>query len=222
MLFVGAQVAGVKVESVISRLMPFFLALVAVLLLVTFVPALSLWLPGLFGLPVADLHRHRHPFERQPMEQRYATSPEHVPGMDTDELRRRYLVETSSSTTRSASVYTHHDRVVLLGAMPGHRPDLVADLPGDPLASTSSSTARPGSSTSAAPGRSPSTAPRTTLGHGACLYVGRGAVDVVFASTDAGGAGPRVLPRLGTRAHRLPDDARRGRRRAPSASSATR
>lgn len=49
-LFVGAQVAGVKVESVISRLMPFFLALVAVLLLVTFVPALSLWLPGLFGL----------------------------------------------------------------------------------------------------------------------------------------------------------------------------
>ena len=49
-LFVGAQVAGVKVESVIGRLMPFFLALVAVLLLVTFVPALSLWLPGLFGL----------------------------------------------------------------------------------------------------------------------------------------------------------------------------
>ncbi|GEK23027.1 TRAP transporter large permease [Cellulomonas xylanilytica] len=49
-LFVGAQVAGVKVESVIARLMPFFIALVAVLLLVTFVPALSLWLPGLFGL----------------------------------------------------------------------------------------------------------------------------------------------------------------------------
>ena len=27
------------------------------------------------------------------MDQRYATSPEHVPGMDTAELRRRYLVQ---------------------------------------------------------------------------------------------------------------------------------
>ena len=49
-LFVGAQVAGVRIEPVIRHLMPFFLALVAVLFLVTFVPALSLWLPGLFGL----------------------------------------------------------------------------------------------------------------------------------------------------------------------------
>jgi TRAP-type C4-dicarboxylate transport system permease large subunit len=49
-LFVGAQVAGVKLESVIGKLMPFFLALIAVLFLVVFVPALSLWLPGLFGL----------------------------------------------------------------------------------------------------------------------------------------------------------------------------
>jgi tripartite ATP-independent transporter DctM subunit len=49
-LFVGAQVSEVRIEAVIRRLMPFFLALVAVLLLVTFVPALSLWLPGVFGL----------------------------------------------------------------------------------------------------------------------------------------------------------------------------
>jgi tripartite ATP-independent transporter DctM subunit len=49
-LFVGAQVAGVKIESVIGRLMPFFLVLVAVLFLVVFVPELSLWLPRMFGL----------------------------------------------------------------------------------------------------------------------------------------------------------------------------
>jgi len=49
-LFVGAQVAGVKLESVIGKLMPFFLALIAVLFLVVFVPELSLWLPRLFGL----------------------------------------------------------------------------------------------------------------------------------------------------------------------------
>jgi tripartite ATP-independent transporter DctM subunit len=49
-LFVGAQVSEVRVEAVIAKLMPFFLTLVAVLLLVTFVPELSLWLPRMFGL----------------------------------------------------------------------------------------------------------------------------------------------------------------------------
>jgi len=49
-LFVGAQVAGVKLEAVIARLMPFFLVLIGVLFLVVFVPELSLWLPRMFGL----------------------------------------------------------------------------------------------------------------------------------------------------------------------------
>lgn len=49
-LFVGAQVAGAKLESVISKLMPFFLVLIGVLFLVVFVPELSLWLPRLLGL----------------------------------------------------------------------------------------------------------------------------------------------------------------------------
>ncbi|PPF43644.1 hypothetical protein C5B85_13205 [Pseudoclavibacter sp. AY1F1] len=49
-LFVGAQVAGVRLEPVIIRLLPFLLALIVVLFLVVFVPQLSLWLPGLFGL----------------------------------------------------------------------------------------------------------------------------------------------------------------------------
>lgn len=49
-LFVGSQVAGVKIEAVIGRLMPFFLVLIAVLFLVVFVPELSLWLPRILGL----------------------------------------------------------------------------------------------------------------------------------------------------------------------------
>lgn len=49
-LFVGAQVAGARLEAVIARLMPFFLVLIAVLFLVVFVPELSLWLPRLTGL----------------------------------------------------------------------------------------------------------------------------------------------------------------------------
>lgn len=49
-LFVGAKIAGLRIEAVIRSLLPFFAVLVATLMLVTFVPALSLWLPRLAGL----------------------------------------------------------------------------------------------------------------------------------------------------------------------------
>ena len=49
-LFVGARTAGLKVEDVIRPLMPFFLALIAMLLVIQFVPALSMWLPQTLGL----------------------------------------------------------------------------------------------------------------------------------------------------------------------------
>jgi len=46
-LFVGAAVAKLPIERVVKALLPFFAALVLVLMAVTYVPALSLWLPGL-------------------------------------------------------------------------------------------------------------------------------------------------------------------------------
>lgn len=49
-LFVGCGVAEVGIAQVIRPLMPLFLAMVLALLVVTFVPALSLWLPALLGL----------------------------------------------------------------------------------------------------------------------------------------------------------------------------
>lgn len=49
-LFVGAKIAGLRIESVIRSLLPFFAALLVTLLLVTFAPALTLWLPELVGL----------------------------------------------------------------------------------------------------------------------------------------------------------------------------
>ncbi|PAP75388.1 TRAP transporter large permease [Rubrivirga marina] len=48
-LFVGVGVAGTTIERVIRPLLPMFLAMVIALVLITFVPALSLWLPRLFG-----------------------------------------------------------------------------------------------------------------------------------------------------------------------------
>ncbi|MCK9792881.1 TRAP transporter large permease [Isoptericola sp. 4D.3] len=49
-LFVGAKVSGMSIESVMRRLVPFFVGLVLLLLVVATTPALSLWLPGLLGL----------------------------------------------------------------------------------------------------------------------------------------------------------------------------
>jgi len=49
-LFVGAKVANLRIEDVIRRLVPFFLALVVVLVVVAFVPQLSTWLPTALGL----------------------------------------------------------------------------------------------------------------------------------------------------------------------------
>lgn len=49
-LFVGARVAGEKVERVIKPLMPFFIGLIIMLLIIQFVPELSLWLPRQAGL----------------------------------------------------------------------------------------------------------------------------------------------------------------------------
>ncbi len=49
-LFVGCGVAGVSIEKVIKPLIPFFVALIVVLMLITFIPDISLFLPRLFHL----------------------------------------------------------------------------------------------------------------------------------------------------------------------------
>ncbi|MFK5634823.1 MULTISPECIES: TRAP transporter large permease [unclassified Ornithinimicrobium] len=49
-LFVGAKVAGLRIEPVIAKLGWFLLALVIGLLIVVFVPWLSMWLPTTLGL----------------------------------------------------------------------------------------------------------------------------------------------------------------------------
>ncbi len=48
-LFVGVGVAGTTIQKVVKPLLPLFAAMLVALLLVTFVPELSLWLPGVFG-----------------------------------------------------------------------------------------------------------------------------------------------------------------------------
>ncbi len=50
LLFVGISIAGTTIEKMIKPLLPLFLAMIIILLFVTFWPDISLWLPRLFQL----------------------------------------------------------------------------------------------------------------------------------------------------------------------------
>lgn len=49
-LFTGCRVVGISIEGVIKTLLPFFAAIAVVLLLVTYIPVLSMGIPTLLGL----------------------------------------------------------------------------------------------------------------------------------------------------------------------------
>lgn len=49
-LFVGCSLAKQRLENVMKRLVPFFVAIFISLMLVTYIPALSEWLPTTLGL----------------------------------------------------------------------------------------------------------------------------------------------------------------------------
>lgn len=48
-LFVGCSVADTKLGQVVPKLIPLFIIMIITLMIVTMVPAISLWLPGLLG-----------------------------------------------------------------------------------------------------------------------------------------------------------------------------
>jgi 4-deoxy-L-threo-5-hexosulose-uronate ketol-isomerase len=115
------------------------------------------------------------------MEQRYATSPEQLPGMDTIEIRNRYLVPDLFRDGEVRAVYTHHDRVVLAGISPTtedialptfpeirsdfffeHREGGLVNVGGDGIVTVDDQEYK--------------------LTKGSCLYVGRGSRVVTLAS----------------------------------------
>lgn len=48
-LFIGCSVAKLKIQDLVKPLIPFYIAMFVVLLLVTFIPEISLWVPEFFG-----------------------------------------------------------------------------------------------------------------------------------------------------------------------------
>lgn len=135
------------------------------------------------------------------MDQRYATSPEHVRGADTEELRRRFLVQDLFADDEARAVHTHHDRVVLVGVVPATGP---LALPAFPELRSAHFFERreAGVVNVGGPGTVSVDGETHAVDRGAFLYVGRGARDVVLASTEpAGPDGPAAFYVFSAPAH---------------------
>ena len=49
-LFVASAVSKQKIETVVKAMLPFYAMLLVILAMVTYIPAISLWLPGMLGM----------------------------------------------------------------------------------------------------------------------------------------------------------------------------
>ena len=119
-----------------------------------------------------------------PVDIRHATSPSEIPTMDTDALRERFLVADLFKPGDVTLTYSHHDRVVLVGAMPTDAPlDLVA--PPELRAEHFLERREIGFVNVGDAGTITVDGTVHELDHGACLYVGRGSEQVSLASAQA-------------------------------------
>jgi 4-deoxy-L-threo-5-hexosulose-uronate ketol-isomerase len=119
---------------------------------------------------------------------RYATSPGQLAQLDNEALRTRFLVTELFADDQVKAMYSHHDRVILIGAEPHanalelrsfpeirsdeffqHREAGIVNVGGAGVVSVGSRSYE--------------------MEHGACLYVGRGSEVVTLASIDPEGEG---------------------------------
>jgi C4-dicarboxylate transporter DctM subunit len=49
-LFTGSIVSGLSIEKIVKEMLPFIVASICILLLITYVPGIVMWLPRVFGL----------------------------------------------------------------------------------------------------------------------------------------------------------------------------
>lgn len=117
------------------------------------------------------------------MEQRYATNPTQIPGMTTKELRESYLVPQLFVPGEVTVVYTHHDRIVLGGAVPAGT-DLVLTGYLEIRSDYFLEHREVGIINVGDTGTVTADGEVYELVKGACLYLGRGIRDVVFRDAD--------------------------------------
>ena len=119
------------------------------------------------------------------MEQRYATNPAQIPGMTTEDLRDAYLIPEVFTPGQVTLTYTHHDRIVLGGAVPAGT-DLVLPTYPEIRSEYFLEHREVGIINVGGTGTVTADGEAFTLVNGACLYLGRGVREVVFADADSG------------------------------------
>ncbi|GAA2078609.1 5-dehydro-4-deoxy-D-glucuronate isomerase [Microbacterium hatanonis] len=118
------------------------------------------------------------------MQQRYATNPAQIPAMSTDDLRGQYLVPDVFVDGEIRVTYTHHDRIVLGGAVPAGSDLTLTGYP-EIRSEYFLEHRELGIVNVGGPGTVTADGEVYTLVTGACLYLGRGVRDVVFADAQA-------------------------------------
>ncbi|WP_367128536.1 5-dehydro-4-deoxy-D-glucuronate isomerase [Saccharothrix sp. HUAS TT1] len=118
------------------------------------------------------------------MDQRFAIGPEQVRSLGTEDLRRHYLVEDLFADDEVRAVYSHHDRVVLVGALPRTGPLSLPTFP-EIRSEHFFEHREAGIVNVGGPGAVVVDGVEHRLEPTACLYIGRGAVEVSFSSDDA-------------------------------------
>jgi len=119
------------------------------------------------------------------MEQRYATNPAQIPGMTTEDLRDAYLIPEVFVPGQVTLTYTHHDRIVLGGAVPAGT-DLVLPTYPEIRSEYFLEHREVGIINVGGTGTVTADGETHTLVNGACLYLGRGVREVVFADANNG------------------------------------
>ncbi len=51
-LFMACQISDIKFDDIAKSIVPWILVMIVVLMLVTYIPGITLWLPRVMGLPV--------------------------------------------------------------------------------------------------------------------------------------------------------------------------
>jgi len=118
------------------------------------------------------------------MDERYATSPDQVPLMDTADLRERFLVEEMFVPGQVRATYTHHDRIVVAGILPAGQ-DVVLPTYAQLRTETFFANREAGIVNIGETGTITVDGETYELGNGSALYIGRGAGEVVLTGQDA-------------------------------------
>ncbi|MHA6311099.1 5-dehydro-4-deoxy-D-glucuronate isomerase [Pantoea sp. S-LA4] len=117
------------------------------------------------------------------MDVRQSIHSDHARQLDTDALRRQFLIEKIFTADNYTLTYSHIDRIIIGGVMPVNNPVTIGDEMGKQLGVSYFLERRElGMINIGGPGLVEVDGKRWEIGHEEALYVGKGARNLVFSS----------------------------------------